>query len=721
MPGFRQGQLSNFDPSDGSMDAFAIKQPYNTYLPDSLESADHLNHYFDAVFKLEDYLIGYAGANIQGYYPNGALISGAQLYVAQAISGFTLSSNQQTFTMTVPTLFGNSPFTDPTFSLAVRADEVPNTPSSIQGEYANTSPTSIKTWNDLLGKNYYQCILSPVSGNIFNVRVNSFNATTTPSTTTYFGEGLTSVGKAWSSYIGTVTAAAITGQLNFLSATQYQSICIVSTPGGIATETNKHFISAMPVATRSTWGGLSLDLANNKRHIGLSSTHSGGGYGGFVKLYNGINNTSSDQFIEFRIVGFASDDVVYGVPFGAVGVAIRSAGFDSTYYSGYGLLLGDQAGSESSTATATSEVSYRTGYLVRFNNANLAANTNILTTTYITSGGGALPKASATLPGCTILAGPTTLSLHSSSYDIKYKLAATGTLIALQSSVSGGGWSTVLSYNDGTGSALGDGEQGFFSIPKRSSGLSTANKWLFLDDVVYGSGSSFSPVTLNLNAFFLKTGTAANMTYSSLAQTVATTGVVEPNTNLFRWNDPSNVTVDGYRTNPKLPWEFGDGIPAQPLPGRVLMSMDWDPSGSQILDFSAVLRLPTPVDLTNDSKRLYFTMQIWRNNALSNYFGAIGNNDYELGFSKSATTSTRDVENWWDLNFTPDPQKIGYIHIPNNPDYITFSADLKFATFSVPLSLIPRVYRDGVRTIYVKGAVVANGIDGAYVSDLAVI
>ena len=705
---YRTGKLSSFDPTTSTLDTFAIKQTVDTLLPNSLELADHMNHYFDAAIKLEQALLTYSGMNIVGYSSAATQIPNSNIFVSQSVTGATLTSASQTFQLRVPALFGSTPFANRTFALSVRADEVPASPSSVKGTYANTSPTSTNSWNNLINKNHYQCTVYPVSGNLYNVQVDTYSPIISTSASNAYTETFANLGQPWETYIGNTTPITLNDQLFFLDPNTYSSQYVGVNSSGIYSASNgfpqRPFVSNVPMA--SNWGGFSVEYSP-KTHIGMSSTHSGAGYAGFAKLYSGAVQVGPDQSVEFKLTGFASDGTFYGVPFNAVGVMVRSFAFDYGYFSGYGLLFGDSPGSENTTANPANETAPRTAYIVRFNNGNLAPNTNIMSTTYVSSGIGSFPRASATIPGCTILAGPVTLNYSSSSNFITYKFGAVGNVISLTSSVSGAAFSNVLSYTDSSSGALGDGEPGFFSIAKQNAGDDTVNRWLFFDDVKFNSGVAFSTTNIKLNSFFSQVGGNSDTP-------VVTKYAVSSNSYnyLLKWNEPTSTIIDGHRTSPNLAWEFGNSYPVSPQVGRAFFQLDWDPVGYHSLDFSALMRTATGYDFTTDGLYLYCTLNMWKNNFLdaANYSG---NSAFQFGFSPATSTAVL-------AGSTVDTTKIGYVTIPYNLSYLSFSSDKTNLSIRVPLSLIPVAYRTNVRTIYFKGSINTNGLDGVYVSDLRI-
>ena len=93
-----------------------------------------------------------------------------------------------------------------------------------------------------------------------------------------------------------------------------------------------------------------------------------------------------------------------------------------------------------------------------------------------------------------------------------------------------------------------------------------------------------------------------------------------------------------------------------------------------------------------------------------------GISKFRVGVSPSVTASVLDTAPF------SNTAKIAYYDIPIASGYITFSVPgtdgYMRANIKLPLSVLPQLFRQSVKTIYLKGTIRSNGLDGVYIKDL---
>jgi hypothetical protein len=692
MSAYRTGSTSVFDADAGIKDNLPIKTSVDSFSSQSLESAEHFNSYFDAVIKLESVLPSRVGSNITSYYADGSRVVGSDIITSYASTGVTITSPQQEFQLSVPTIFGATPFSNRSFGFIVRADTVVGSGSTQKGVYAGADPTSEYTWNTILGNTQLQCGVYPVSGSLYKVRVNAFGPGV--------GSGLKTVIEEMGPNAATTLTApyAQIGVRELTEAGPLQPTKYVTSYVGFGNN-QVAYTGVRPFAysvLEYPYGGYGTILfTNHVFQTALSSTHSAAGFGGFARLQDSALNYAADQYATFRVSGFHSNSLFTGVPFGCMGLVLRSNSTTASHFTGYCLVFGDRPGVGTDITVYTGETAPRTAYIARMNDVDL--NIGLNATTQVCTGTG----LSSYVPNMTAVTSTYTLVRSSSTADATYRFAVNSNVVTLEESLSGSAWSTVLTYTDNTGDAITTGVPGFFSISKVAPGGYNVNRWLFLDNVAFGNNNAFSPINIKIHSHFLQTGLASSASGTS----ILTSGSTISGTTLS-WNSSGNTVVGGKAAG--LPWQLGD-LPPQALVGSLKCSLYWDPDGYHWLDYSALLRLGVATAMT-DAQYLNFTMTMGGENYLLTD-SQDGKTFFELGLSNSNTATTRDTG-------SNNPANIGYIRIPATGGYVTFSQENRKATFRVPLSLIPAVFRTGVRTVYVKGTMRSSGLDAVYISDL---
>lgn len=699
---FRQGQLSTYDPDLTTSDAFPIKRSYDSFADHSLELADHINHYFDACIKIEQKLPSILGTNFYGYYPLGpadaaagttTVVDSTQLLFATQASGFVLQYAGQEFTMVVPGLFGANPFQDPSFSFAVRADIVD---SAAAGVFANTRQTSTSAWNSLLSYGGLVCSARPVSGGLggnYIVRVSPLSTlslgsktrienlqASDPSTVFYPFVGA----NAWSAY-------ALKGfRTSIFSTRPFVAVVAAKWASGYG------FSSAGSdcLALSSAYSERIKDSAGNWAVISSSRS-------GVAALEGAI---SENHYVDFRISGFAAEKAFPGAAFMLAGPAVRAQGSadDATFYA---LVLGDATGTQDSTGVATpqNEGAPVTGYLAKFRGVDLRGSIAGTKTLYSTFA--SVPGSSSVLPKMQALTASTVLSYNTVANEFAYRLAASGSVLTLSRVVSGV-LMPIASYADAA--PIRNGSPGFFSYGRAVSSTSTtkANRWLFLDGLRFGELGTGASLSISLRAFYLKNGSGPFGPNTSWSAPVVSGTVV-------RWNDPLNVAVRGWDVG--LPWQLGNNNKLEPYAGGVLAKMDWDPDGYHRLDFSVLARVPSGLDFSTGRWAAKFTVKMDRGNYLSTDVFPGGYSVFEFGLSDSATATVRSAEG------VKAPGKILYARVPiENVAYSAFDSRTNWprqADVSLVLDGFD-TFRANPRTIYVKGAILTDGLDGVHISDI---
>jgi hypothetical protein len=766
MAGYRTGQLSTFNPTESELDEFAIKQSYITLAPDSLELADHINHYFDAVITLQNNLTTLGGSNLISYYPSGNTIQPTDIYISQVVTGITLNTNNESFTFTTPALFGSTPFLDRGFSLAIRADEVSASPSTVKGIYATSSPSSREAWNTLLGKNSFQCTVTPVSGRQYvayistlnkNLKTGSFSKQDDsnrslndslkwprrevdvpgfPATTVYL--------------VGNTLEYDLHRKFGFLDHSKYDWFYGTSGNSGQPWP----FVGWFPA--NSSFGGYGFGVSNGKPSLAMSSAFRAAGRYGSYTFFD--NNFDSDQSVTFRLTGFWSNTTFYNTPFGAVGFLLRNVQSKdpisgSLKVNGYGVLLGDSNGTNSTTATPLTEQAPRTARLVKFNNCVLSAikgtfpNTVDLTSNVLlsTTVGGGVPGLSLVMEEAKTPAGNQTgsmeiltnsqlLQFSTLTDDYKYQFKAEGDVISLNESVSGGAWSTLLSYTDSV-TGISTGAPGVFACPKRIVGEGhNGNRFTLFDDVVFTSGTDFSPISISLNTLFVKAGLNSQITLDNIETYSSSGTTTQPVTTVIKWDDPLSTIQRGR----DVTWSVSDYDPPIPFPGFYDSvgpqqhywqignnPITFSPSGVTVrrtstgtggARFSLFIRLPGTIDLTNDNLKLKFTLTDLVVSPGGKSWDA---NEIKIGLSpeRSATALwptqigqniELDFSNANDSSFNINPvtidlTKFGQVEIPLEHviGHSIFN-DNPVLNVVLPVTKFPMEYRRNVLSIYVE-------------------
>lgn len=743
---YRQGQLSTYDPATSAIDSFSIKRNYATFDAASLEISDHFNHYFDACIKIEKNLPKFLGTNIKAFYPLTTAektsqvfkqVEGNQLFMAHSVTDVTLTSNGQEFSLTTPAIFGAAPFKDTSFAVSVRVDEADST---AEGAFANINPSSSELWNTLSNQNHYLAAVVPASGlegRTFSVKVSTLGRTILPGGLISFSENLEEglLGAAYMPIVGgtdfSLTPSSTGLFPKHLSSNRYQ-LDYYGIAGGSVYPNNPTQVPFIVAAKNSIYGGFSVLNSPDNRVVGLSSfttaarfDSSTGGYlfgaaarSGIAYGIDGLDNPT-DQFISFRLCGFASDNPFYGRNFGCVGPAVRISGLANNA-NFYALVLGDAPGSltTSTSGNPLNETGPRTAYLAKFKNVNLS---NSLAETVLMRGTtGTAPYVSTAVSGVTILSATTTLVYSASDLSYLYRLAASGNTIILQQEGASGLFTNVLTYTDSD--TITQGYPGFFSVGKEQAqdNLVKPNRWLFLDSIKMGNLSTGSTLPLKLKAFYTRTGLPSS--YNVFTNYTSSETIIDPSTTptasgaVLRWNDNANSVYRGCDTVPLLPWGFGFiGTRAVPEPGALFLNLGqssaWSPN---IHEFSALLVAPSGFNIANGDYVAKFRITTGSYSGFyTNY-----NNDlrtkFEFGISDSSTARSRSE--------SYEENKIQYIKVPLSN--ITFSSQTlgapKTVDFVIPMNVFDTTMRHDAITFYIKGEMQSTGGEGVRISDILI-
>ena len=692
MSNFRSGINSQYDPFSGVLDAFSIKTSYLGFGSTSLIQSSDINLYFDAVIKLEADYQKAAPQNI-GVYSGGVLYTGQNLTLSYQSSGLTLTQPSQEFTIQVPSIVGANPLTNPdVFVLPQITQNID--PSALNGLYANSSPSSVTTWNTLLQQRLFNVTLSPISGSVVKATVTEYG-TNSITIQPVVENGVVVGGTFGASVPVYVGSSSLLGTAKYVSPERYNSVYYGIVGSTVYGGSQRPFVSWLPY---QVFNGFSVQKDSAIGYLGLSSYYSNAGKSGLAQMLEGTS-ISADQTIKFRYRGWAADQSFKDKPFGAHGPILRSTGGLFTGTTGYALIIGDRYGTVDSLGSAASETAPQQAYLAKLSSATYAAPTTLTLVDPVT---GALPRTSLSTAGVTILTNPTTLNFSSGTSDHLYSLKAVGNVISLTVSSSGGAESTLLTYTDAT--PVTSGAPGWVSFPTQENGVDSVNRWSLLSDVSFQKAVSFTPVNVELRTLF-----ALNSQTSDYS-TVFTAPASGAGTTLS-WSSSGNTYTWGKDYG--LPWWMGDTFPVA-YPDYLAVDLDWDPSGYNVIDFSALLRLGTPVDLTDDTKVISITMEMQG----GNYFADNTTNNltnFALGVSENQNATQLDV-----VPFN-DTTKIAWYQIPSNPGLITFSNNIRRVDINVPVTSFPAIFRDTTSCVYVKGAIWTDGYDGVRISNIRIV
>jgi hypothetical protein len=179
----RTGALSSFPTS---LDQFAIKKPFDSELPvsqqefNSLEQAAHMNHMFDAIYKMEAHILGGSGGlggSVVTRWSSGAVDSEYDVYGPNLKLGYTtlsISMTGDTISVTglVPSAFGTNPFDSKGFTLAHNLYITnPDGAANTEGIWANKSWGDQGPFNETMRWFQFFTMIRPVSGRIYEVTV----------------------------------------------------------------------------------------------------------------------------------------------------------------------------------------------------------------------------------------------------------------------------------------------------------------------------------------------------------------------------------------------------------------------------------------------------------------------------------------------------------------------------------------------------------------------
>lgn len=747
---YRQGQLSTYNPETSATDSFAIKKNYATLEIDSLESSDHFNHYFDACIKIEKQLPKFLGTNIKAFYPltpseiSSSVfkqVEGNQILLATQVTSGTMLGNGQEFSVTVPEIFGVNPFRDNSFSLSVRADEFNYT---AEGVFANKNPNSADVWNTLSNQNHFVCSVQPatgLAGRTFTVKVSAVGRTPLPGSQISFSEHFTdtTLGAATLPIVGGTDYALTptsTGMFpKRLSSSRY-NIDYYGVSGGFVYPNNPEQTPFAVAVKNGVLGGFSLINTADDRVLALTSYTTAARYeptmGGY--LYGAASRSGilygvegldkpDDQFVQFRLCGFASESPFLGRNFGCMGPAVRMLG-PANNTSFYGLVLGEAAGvlATSTSGTPVNETAPRTAYLAKFKNVNLST---VLDETVTLKGTvGSAPYVSTTVSGATVLTGTSTLVFSASDMSVSYRLAASGNTIILQQEAASGLFTNLLTYTDTD--TLPNGYPGFFSVGKSvPQNLATkTNRWLLFDSIKMGDLATGATLPVQIRTFFSKTGLASS--YNVFSSYNTTENIIDTNITptasgvVLRWNDTQNHVYRGCDVTPQLPWflSLGGSSRAIPEPGSLLLQLttyQFSAWNIPVVPISVLLVAPSGYNIASGNYVAKF--RITTGDASGFYTNVNGQDlrtKFEFGISDSQTAVVRSS--------SYESNKIQYINVPLSQ--MTFSSQTlgtpQVVDFVIPMNQFNITPRLNACTFYIKGEMLLRGTQNIHISDIVI-
>jgi hypothetical protein len=182
----RTGSLSSFPTS---VDQFVIKKPIDNQkalsqqTTDSLERANHVNHMFDAMYKIESHVLGGSGgigASVVTRYATGVTNSSTDVYGSNLKMGYstlsiTMTGNTVTVTGVVPSSFGTNPFYAKGFAMS--HNFYLNSPEVSGGLYANKGWGEAGPFNEMIKFHQFFTFVRPLTGSAgrqFEVMVKNF-------------------------------------------------------------------------------------------------------------------------------------------------------------------------------------------------------------------------------------------------------------------------------------------------------------------------------------------------------------------------------------------------------------------------------------------------------------------------------------------------------------------------------------------------------------------
>lgn len=182
----RTGSLSSFPTS---ADQFVIKKPIDNQkvlsqqTTDALERASHVNHMFDAMYKIEAHVLGGSGgigASVVTRWATGATgsssdVYGSNLKMAYSTLSISMTGNTVVVTGIVPSGFGSSPFYAKGFAMS--HNFYLNSPEVSGGLYANKGWGEAGPFNEMIKFHQFFTFVRPLTGSAgrqFEVMVKNF-------------------------------------------------------------------------------------------------------------------------------------------------------------------------------------------------------------------------------------------------------------------------------------------------------------------------------------------------------------------------------------------------------------------------------------------------------------------------------------------------------------------------------------------------------------------
>jgi len=390
-----------------SADNFVIKQSFDGSLPaedqpaEALIKAAHWNHYFGACQNIEAYLLNTAqyGNPILGTN-NPASSFGTDVLLGSTTYTGTVTGTTS-FTLTVPSAYGNTPFADHGFSLGHTIYIKPTsvTAANVKGYWANRNQ-AFDPFFDLVDDTYAYGSVEPVSGRVYKYHVVLKNLIPTSIRT-----------QAW---IDNLTDMALAQWRTDFGGKSSNSFYKESSDGPL-------FIVSQRITGGAAWTYKATKL-----------------------------NASTDS--EIIIKDFNLYDPSTGVTeiTNRGGIAVKMSGTPNSA-SFYGLSIGDYVGGNFPASGATARI-------FRVSSWNIASSGGTVATSADWS------YVNPSEPGCSGSASAITPFINLTPVRSNYiKLKIVSSTITLASSVNGSTWTDIVAVTDPSTAVSGPGYAGVWS------------------------------------------------------------------------------------------------------------------------------------------------------------------------------------------------------------------------------------------------------------------
>ena len=486
----RTGSLSSFPTS---VDQFAIKKPIdpqkslNQQNIEALEKASHMNHMFDAMYKIESHILGGSGgigASVVTRWATGATgsssdVYGSNLKMAYSTLSISMTGNTAVVTGLVPTAFGSNPFYAKGFAMS--HNFYLNNTAVSGGMYANN-----KNWgqngafNEMMKFHQFFTFVRPLtgsSGRQFEVMVKNFP---------------------------------------FHSTSEQIS--------SVFTDTLLNFnLDYQPLWQRSGWAGTGANGAisasktiNNFEYLIISCFGNGhqfsppiqtGGQANYGWVWPTTLGKMSDSYVEWGAIDSTIMNLVgyVGERYSRLGPMTRANG-TLTNASFYCVAIGDVP---SNAGGLTGNLA-RYATILKVTGANLTVSEVTLTSSAWSAG-----TVAPITNGATSSSGYFWFGSLGVRYRLKCETVPGSAKITVEQAFAPySSWTTLYGpFYDGT-SPLASGYSGFFSQAHGTgNGYSPTSRWIrFNDSVAVGNLLSTSQITGEVQLMFMLAGPESNIT-----------------------------------------------------------------------------------------------------------------------------------------------------------------------------------------------------------------